>query len=54
MMAENYRLPVDEKSMIGKSIIQQQAQIALDVAGEESRFNNPFLTDVFSICSSLN
>jgi GAF domain-containing protein len=36
MMAENYRLPVDEKSMIGKSILKQQAQIALDVAGEES------------------
>lgn len=48
MMAENYRLPVDEKSMIGKSIIQQQAQIALDVAGEESRFKNPFLPNTRS------
>jgi len=48
MMAENYRLPVDEKSMIGKSIIQQEAKIALDVAGEESRFKNPFLPNTRS------
>jgi signal transduction histidine kinase len=48
MMAENYRLPVDEKSMIGNSIIQQQAKIALDVAGEASRFKNPFLPDTRS------
>ncbi len=48
MMAENYRLPVDEKSMIGSSIIQQQAKIALDVAGEVSRFKNPFLPDTRS------
>jgi signal transduction histidine kinase/DNA-binding response OmpR family regulator len=48
MMAESYRLPVDEKSMIGNSIIQQQAKIALDVAGEESRFKNPFLPDTRS------
>jgi len=48
MMAENYRLPVDEKSMIGNSIIKQQAQIALDVAGEESRFKNPFLPNTRS------
>ncbi|MBI5953211.1 MAG: response regulator [Chloroflexi bacterium] len=48
MMAENYRLPVDEKSMIGNSIIHQQAKIALDVAGEVSRFKNPFLPDTRS------
>jgi len=48
MMAENYRLPVDEKSMIGNSIIKQQAKIALDVAGEASRFKNPFLPDTRS------
>jgi signal transduction histidine kinase/DNA-binding response OmpR family regulator len=48
MMAENYRLPVDEKSMIGNSIIHQQAKIALDVAGERSRFKNPFLPDTRS------
>ena len=48
MMAENYRLHVDEKSMIGTSIITQQAKIALDVAGEESRFKNPFLPNTRS------
>jgi signal transduction histidine kinase/DNA-binding NarL/FixJ family response regulator len=48
MMAENYRLHVDEKSMIGNSIIKQQAKIALDVAGEESRFKNPFLPNTRS------
>lgn len=48
MMAENYRLPVDEKSMIGSSILSQQAQIALDAEGEESRFKNPFLLNTRS------
>ena len=48
MMAENYRLPVDDKSMIGNSIIKQQAQIALDVAGEESHFKNPLLPNTRS------
>jgi signal transduction histidine kinase/DNA-binding NarL/FixJ family response regulator len=48
MMAENYRLHIDEKSMIGKSILAQQARIALDVAGEESRFKNPFLPNTRS------
>jgi len=48
MMAENYRLPVDEKSMIGNSIITQEAQIALDVAGQETRFKNPFLPNTRS------
>ena len=43
MIAENYRLPIDEMSMIGNSIIKLQAQIALDVAGEESHFKNPLL-----------
>jgi len=48
MMEQNYRLPVDEKSMIGSSIISQQAKIALDAAGEESRFKNPFLPNTRS------
>lgn len=48
MMAEKYRLPVDENSMIGKSILSQQAQIASDVAGEETRFKNPYLPDTRS------
>ena len=48
MMEQNYRLPVDEKSMIGSSIIGQKAKIALDAAGEESRFKNPFLPNTRS------
>jgi signal transduction histidine kinase/DNA-binding NarL/FixJ family response regulator len=48
MMAENYRLPVDDTSMIGRSILTQQAQIALDVEGRASRFENPFLPDTRS------
>lgn len=43
MMSENYRLPVDNHSMIGNAILKQEAQITSDVAGEESRFKNPFL-----------
>lgn len=48
MLDANYKLPIDDKSMIGRSILNQQAQIALDVAGEESRFKNPFLPDTRS------
>lgn len=48
MMLEGYRLPVDDKSMIGRAILDQQPQIALDAAGEESRFKNPFLPDTRS------
>ena len=48
MMEENYRLPVDDKSMIGSAILSQEAQIALDAEGEESRFKNPFLPNTRS------
>jgi signal transduction histidine kinase/DNA-binding NarL/FixJ family response regulator len=48
MMDEKYRLPVDDHSMIGNAILKQQAQIASDAAGEESRFKNPFLPDTRS------
>ena len=48
MMNENYRLPLDNHSMIGNAILKQQAQIAADVAGEKSRFDNPFLPDTRS------
>lgn len=48
MVAENYRLPVDDKSMIGSAILSQEAQIALDAEGEESRFKNPFLPNTRS------
>ncbi|MBI5824906.1 MAG: response regulator [Chloroflexi bacterium] len=48
MMEQNYRLPVDDKSMIGSSILSQQAKIALDAEGEESRFKNPFLPNTRS------
>jgi signal transduction histidine kinase/DNA-binding response OmpR family regulator len=34
MVAENYRLPIDDKSMIGKVIRTQQARIVADVAQE--------------------
>ncbi|MBE0672853.1 MAG: response regulator [Anaerolineales bacterium] len=48
MMEQNYHLPVDDKSMIGSAILSQEAKIALDVDGEESRFKNPFLPDTRS------
>jgi signal transduction histidine kinase/DNA-binding NarL/FixJ family response regulator len=48
MVEQNHRLHLDEKSMIGNSIITQQAKIALDVAGEKSRFSNPFLPNTRS------
>ncbi|GAB1470193.1 response regulator [Chloroflexota bacterium] len=48
MLDVNYKLHIDETSMVGRSIMTQQAQIALDVAGEESRFKNPYLPDTRS------
>lgn len=48
MLAENYRLPVDENSMIGRSIVEQKAQIAFDVADEEARVKNPYLPNTRS------
>lgn len=48
MLSENYRLPVDDMSMIGNAILSQQAQIASDVVGEVSRFKNPFLPNTRS------
>ncbi|MBL8101065.1 MAG: response regulator [Anaerolineales bacterium] len=48
MMEQNYHLPVDDKSMIGTAILSQEAKLALDVDGEESRFKNPFLPDTRS------
>ncbi len=48
MMEEKYRLPVSDNSMIGRSILEQKAQIALDVDGQESRFKNLFLPNTHS------
>jgi signal transduction histidine kinase len=48
MLDADYKLPIDDKSMIGRSVLNQEAQIALDVAGEESRFKNPYLPDTRS------
>lgn len=48
MLEAHYKLPIDDKSMIGRSVLGQEAQIALDVAGEESRFKNPYLPDTRS------
>ncbi len=48
MVEQNHRLSVDDHSMIGKSILHQQAQIASDAVGEKSRFNNPVLPDTRS------
>ncbi len=43
MLANHYGLPVDVHSMTGRAILEQKAQIALDVEGESSHFKNPFL-----------
>jgi len=48
MVEQNHRLPLDDHSMIGRAILKQQAQIASDATGEESRFKNPFLPDTRS------
>jgi signal transduction histidine kinase len=48
LLAENHRLPVDGGSLVGKAILSLQAQITLDVDGEASRFQNPYLPNTRS------
>jgi signal transduction histidine kinase/CheY-like chemotaxis protein len=48
MLAEKYRLPVDDKSMIGNAILSQQAQISLGTSGDDIRFKNSFLPNTRS------
>ena len=43
MLAEGFRLALDDKSMIGEAVLQKRARIAHDVAGQESHFKNPHL-----------
>jgi signal transduction histidine kinase/CheY-like chemotaxis protein len=43
MLAEGFRLAVDNASMIGMSILEKRALIALDVEGQTSHFKNPHL-----------
>jgi signal transduction histidine kinase/DNA-binding response OmpR family regulator len=43
MLADGFRLAVDEASMIGKSILDKLALIALDVDGQATHFKNPHL-----------
>lgn len=43
MLADGFGLPVDSNSMSGRALLEQKAQIALDVEGEASRFKNPYL-----------
>ena len=48
LMAEDFQLPVDENSMIGRAILQRKAFIALDVDQEQGRFRNPLLQETRS------
>lgn len=43
MLASGHRLRVGGESMVGRSILTQQPQIALDVGEEAVRFDNPYL-----------
>jgi signal transduction histidine kinase/DNA-binding NarL/FixJ family response regulator len=45
MLANDYRLPIDENSIVGTAILGQQARIVLDVGQEVHRFANPYLPD---------
>lgn len=43
MLQKHFSLPVDRHSMIGSSVLDKKAKLALDVEGEPSRFKNPYL-----------
>mgnify|MGYP000595608374 CR=1 FL=1 len=48
MLERRFSLPVDEHSMIGQAVLRKEAQIALDVDGQPSRFQNPLLPETRS------
>ena len=48
MIASGHYLPVDDVSMIGWAISNNQTRIAQDIGAESVRFNNPFLPDTRS------
>ena len=43
MLQNHFSLPIDRRSMIGSSVLDKKAKLALDVEGEPSRFKNPYL-----------
>lgn len=43
MLENHFWLPADGNSMSGRALLEQKAQIALDVEGSASRFKNPYL-----------
>ena len=45
MLAHDYRLQIDENSIVGTAILTQQARIVLDVGQEVHRVANPYLPD---------
>jgi PAS domain S-box-containing protein len=45
MLRQHHRLPIAETSMVGWSIINRQARIALDVGDDAVRFDNPLLPE---------
>jgi len=50
MLTNNYRLQIDENSIVGTAILNRQARIVLDVGQEEHRFINPYLP---ATCSEM-
>jgi GAF domain-containing protein len=48
MLAAHHQLPIAESSMIGWTIINRKARIALDVGKDAIRFANPYLPDTHS------
>jgi PAS domain S-box-containing protein len=45
MLRQDHKLPVKETSMVGWSILNRQARIALDVGDDAVRFDNPLLPE---------
>jgi PAS domain S-box-containing protein len=48
MLRQHHQLPIAETSMIGWSILNREARIALDVGDEAVRFDNPLLPETRS------
>jgi signal transduction histidine kinase len=48
LLRQHHSLPVAETSMVGWSIVNRQARIALDVGDEAIRFDNPLLPETRS------
>jgi signal transduction histidine kinase/DNA-binding NarL/FixJ family response regulator len=48
MLNDNFKLPIDQNSMVGLAILEKRAHIILDTEADKARFQNPYLPETRS------